>query len=900
MIKRLSLILAIIFTVTLSSSAVWASGTNIESSLEASAFFHSVKIAEKYAVPSSEGAMTRKEFADFAVHLMGFSNVTPNYLRTFNDVPDDSEYKRAIHTAVEAKLFDGTGAETFGADEYVTFGQALKVAVNMLGARHKAEMTGGYLAGYYKLANELGLLKNISADYNKPASRTDLMVLMYNTVRADIIYISKVSADNVEYQKEKGKTILSEYHSIFKAEGIITADYYEAISGNTTSDYSRLTLNNELSLVKGRDDFFNLVGKNITAWYREDADKNLLLHITEEDNNVVNIKNNKNSSYNYSTNTYTVYGDSKSFDFKVNIYATILVNGEITDETSKEIMFPVDGNIELIDNNGDNSFDVVKIEKFYNGVIDSFDTYNNKLILKKASHLSASDAAFVVAEDTIIFKDGKLADKTAFSSDSTVMVYKSRSGRIKIEISSRKITGTVISRSENEITVDGDVYTVSDYGYISANEFSAGAYYKFYLNADGDIIFAAIQQQNQVGYVVATGQQNQLKAAKIKILDSGSKVKTYTMPDNVIIETVSGTKKVASSQVGSYLTNGSGLVMFSLNENGEVYQLTLACPVTTKDEFENQPAYPLLKLDYLLSDWPLAQSGSATKAEFNSNAYDINNWVILSNESVMFNVPVPGESLEDNNLTVEPVSGINDGRIFEVNTSFNPGDNCIEFYSYGNGTAYADVIIHYMSAGNLSEDISSDLSAGGYAVVEDIIYALNDNGDGEYQISVIEYGKGRRTLTLNDESLIKREKFGTQTIDTASSVYSDSTVNPQKTEISKGDIIRYMTNSSDHIRSLALMYDAENDVLCYKANMSIRGKSFSQFAGTVERRIGDVVEISDGTNYRERLNLNGEVWIFDAKRKTCKIGSSEDISAGDVAVTYHYYYRYRQTVVYKR
>ena len=61
-----------------------------------------------------------------------------------------------------------------------------------------------------------------------------------------------------------------------------------------------------------------------------------------------------------------------------------------------------------------------------------------------------------------------------------------------------------------------------------------------------------------------------------------------------------------------------------------------------------------------------------------------------------------------------------------------------------------------------------------------------------------------------------------------------------------------------------------------------------------------MVTVSDDANYRERLNLNGDVWIFDERDQVFQIGKADDIAVGDTMVTFHHNYYYRRSIVYKK
>ena len=167
-------------------------------------------------------------------------------------------------------------------------------------------------------------------------------------------------------------------------------------------------------------------------------------------------------------------------------------------------------------------------------------------------------------------------------------------------------------------------------------------------------------------------------------------------------------------------------------------------------------------------------------------------------------------------------------------------------------------------------------------------------------LRVLQYNQSQKDLVLAEDDLMHRTKFGVQQLGGVDSAYADSSINPQKQDLAVGDVIKYVTNANEtKITALALVYDAENETLCYKDSYAKRNHPNGQFVGTVKSRVGSVVTVSDNANYRERLNLNGDVWIFDERDQVFQIGKADDISVGDTMVTFHHNYYYRRSIVYK-
>ena len=99
--------------------------------------------------------ITRAEMVNMLIRERKISSYlsadTPNEEINFTDVDNEHPMYEAIKTAVNAKMISGYGDGTFRPDEYVTYEQAIKMILSMLGYEPMADMYGGYPTGYMAL-----------------------------------------------------------------------------------------------------------------------------------------------------------------------------------------------------------------------------------------------------------------------------------------------------------------------------------------------------------------------------------------------------------------------------------------------------------------------------------------------------------------------------------------------------------------------------------------------------------------------------------------------------------------------------------------------------------------------------------------------------------------------------
>ena len=146
--------------------------------------------------------LTRAQFCKLAVLAEGHGDqVTGSAYRTlFSDVPGGHWAAPYINLAYEEGLVSGYGDGTFGPDDPVTVGQAVTVALHLLG--YTVEDVGPFWPeDYMSLGEKLGLLDGLSTDPDHALTRGEAALLLYGllsqTDKEGSDYIDKLCASKV-------------------------------------------------------------------------------------------------------------------------------------------------------------------------------------------------------------------------------------------------------------------------------------------------------------------------------------------------------------------------------------------------------------------------------------------------------------------------------------------------------------------------------------------------------------------------------------------------------------------------------------------------------------------------------------------------------------------------------
>ncbi len=151
--------------------------------------------------------ITRAEMAKIITQTLKITDEeTPN---TFTDVPADHQYINQIGKVQSMKIMCGCGNDIFNPNAYITYYEAAKTVVAMLGYEPLALQNGGYPHGYLKVANELGIILYPGAE-NFEIYKNDIAKMLIRAM--DVPLMKQTSfGESLEYQISE-ETIKSRYN----------------------------------------------------------------------------------------------------------------------------------------------------------------------------------------------------------------------------------------------------------------------------------------------------------------------------------------------------------------------------------------------------------------------------------------------------------------------------------------------------------------------------------------------------------------------------------------------------------------------------------------------------------------------------------------------------------------
>lgn len=351
--------------------------------------------------------ITRAQFIGYLFKLAGYST---NTYKTedipFVDVNTQTPYYNEICTMYELGRVNGTEPNKFSPDKHVTYSQACKLIIDVLGYRNYAEVKyGEYPEGYVFMAGELEINEGIKdVKWDSELTAENAVRMLYNAGSAVVFKFAGTDANgNPKYETDG--TTLFETRDIYYAEGIMESNGICSIKDdNATLGVSVIS---GKKFVSADVDLSDLIGQRVKYFYRDDKASQKLLWATV-DTRFSNVLDFRAEDLAFASPEYTLTNvvyyepNGKTESAKINSLAYVIYNNSRCGIPTIDDLKPMTGTMRLIDNNDDEYYDVVIVKEYDNLFVTHIEEENEQIFAKYNKTVDFADY-----EEVKIIKEGK-------------------------------------------------------------------------------------------------------------------------------------------------------------------------------------------------------------------------------------------------------------------------------------------------------------------------------------------------------------------------------------------------------------------------------------------------------------------------------------------------------------
>ena len=456
--KLISLLLALSLLMGLSISASAEMDSRVRTRVEG------VGLMEGYEDGSfgEDDELTRAQMCMIAARILQIETVGFG-ASPFSDVADDHWAKDVIASLSQTGVVNGMGDGTFLPDKSVSYFEAAKILVSVLGYSDFADAMGGYPNGYLAQASKLGLLKGVTAK-DGAISRGEVAQMLDKALEVKPIgYNFMQNYPEASYTLQK---ILSDSKDLVQFKGTLTETAKSSLAATepTLKEGVVLVAEQKLLCDMPMEEF---LGCELLVYaYLDDAvDKYRIKSFSPTKNNVIYEADAENVDWN---GDEVVLFDDDGNELEELTLASAgklitLYNGRKTDARS-EVVY---GGYRFLDSNDDNIVDVLFIEEAQSFVIDKVNTKTQTIYFKDRATLNGRNTLVVDQEDddksiSLVDAEGNEVSVSDLGADMAITVFASKDQKyVQAIVSSETVAGKVTGKSEEGIQIDDTFYELA-------------------------------------------------------------------------------------------------------------------------------------------------------------------------------------------------------------------------------------------------------------------------------------------------------------------------------------------------------------------------------------------------------------------------------------------------------
>ena len=319
----------------------------------------------------SDDNITRAEFTAVALRLLGIFSA-PQTETVFSDVNKEHWASGYVGIASDLKLINGRGNGTFAPEDYVTYQEAVKILVCALG-REYAMTTYDYPSAYMAEAGKIGVTDGVEYT-DSPLTRRQVAALADNAldVRPLEPVYGKGGYQSSEYTLfEK----LSTMKDTFVSSGILTKNVHYSLDFSTDRQKGYVEIDGVA--FKTDKDYDSLIGHSVDVYYTQKGNVKNAVYIASVPNSNKVIMLDAQDTRISNGKIFYIQDSDKEKSYSLSDGCAFIVNG---DTLSLPLSFSIEnGDYTLIDNDYDNSIDVIVVKKAESFIVKSVSKENTAL-----------------------------------------------------------------------------------------------------------------------------------------------------------------------------------------------------------------------------------------------------------------------------------------------------------------------------------------------------------------------------------------------------------------------------------------------------------------------------------------------------------------------------------------
>ena len=880
--------------------------------------------------------LSRGEMAAIIARTMNVGDMTVSE-DGFTDVEAEHWAYNDINVLYKLGIISGTSESEFDPEGQVTFNQALKIVVSLLGYNVVAEKKGGYPTGYIIEATRLNLFKGISEKGEEAITRRDMSLLLFNALDAELMDMDVLGGGDTKY-KQGDETILSKYFEVVKYTGIITANYFTAIDGGEQAKSGMVRLGADMDFDAGTTNAGELLGRNVTLFadISEELNYPVIKAITANSRSAVTVIDADELNPSDTSTQEISYYDEKNDEensLSVSPDAMLIYNGTAVSPWDATNLTSVSyGTITLIANNG-NDVDVIIIEEFKTMVVNGSNPDLKSVFFKNGTEMviDPNDSSKRIE---FINKDGSAASVGDCEYLDILSVAESTDGnKLKIIRSTDALRGKVSGVDDDKVIMDGVSYKVRFWDPAMTMPY-AGATVAYRLDFRGNIVDAGDTNVGLMQYGFLVGADlvggTMMGEPRLKIFHQDGSMRIFEVANTVKVSGKNIKKDNLLPQTPGEFTDlydiTSGgvirqLLKFRTNEQGKI-------TTVMTENYSSPDGTEYLRCDAHINDERNLNGEPAVYIHGSIMGFAAGQYLVRD-ETIAFVIPPAGSDdmyyyIKRGTNTWESNQAVDaDSRGAETYKNvrmYDVNDCVISALVWEPGGIFEDMVVPGRNISNLTTGMITRISRGlDMDDSEAISMTIIDKNGAFWNV------KAKPDMECTLEYAITNLEKEPET-NTADGVKTRKPTIPASS-LRQGDVVQFRVNDKPpravdgNLLYLNVFFRAETpspyEVIYLGGNLTATTANsnygnYSIACGRVIKlnKYGYIMETNKfdtttvgpdpSVTYQRFKPFKGKVYVYDMKKKENTVAEYEDIKVGDLVLSWTSTSTQWFTIVYRR
>lgn len=720
----------------------------------------------------------------------------------FSDVDLSMEFGHEISYVCGIGLMNGKGNGIFAPDQNVNYIEVAKTIIGMLGYSEFANMSGGYEVGVVTALNNVNLY---SPENKDEMTVLDVCKVIYSAFEEEVMVFKHEDGEMNYIQSDE--SFINKWLELEKVRGVITDNGITALGGETQVDIGKIKIDDYILTVVGENNFIDLIGREVYAYYsfNDDKENELFACIETSRNKITEIDSWDINKYNDYVIEYTENDKNKTVKLKNNTY--MIYNGKNKSSWSAEDFSVADGNVTVIENGSD--YSVVIIEDYMNVLVSSYNADELKIYNKAKDSIDGNGDEVIELKE--IYEDGYIdiswytgekATPDDIKPGIVIDLYKSEN-YVKMVLSDVVINdftvGALSSIDEYEYYFEigsGEEkhYVLKRYNNAqNAVEISMNKTYALYLNRNGYVVWidSNFVKSDSVAYIIKSYVDDESEILCMKILNENGKVINVKGAEKINYTDAEGNKfKLDANAVYVRVRDYNGIITYKMNAEEKITSIEIPRNQKTSDEV-------LQTIEYNNSD-SLGYTSDTSYGHFQGE-------VFVSDTTKIFIIPASAEDKAvDSNYKVGTRNTVLKG---------NQKYPAFKAYKYNANSHVAQFLV---MEGNVNSEFGYSSATLQFMVVDKISYGLDNEDEECMTVSGWQFGYNIKTndyitkyakidKTDSNGNIVSALEIATDLLNSQNERGELNTYN-----IQKGDIVRFTTDETgEKITGVQLLYGIE-------------------------------------------------------------------------------------------